>query len=85
MTAIGDSLMQCVITLRNEHENIDVRLDLVGESQHPLEMSQPDAAAAIGAEQRPRGHEVVARAAAHACIRCRARTTSSWSEDVIAG
>ena len=85
MTAIGDAPMQRVITLRNEHENIDVRLERVGESEHPLEMSQPTPLPQSAAEQRPRGHEVVARAAAHACIRCRARTTSSWSEAVIAG
>ena len=85
VAAIEHTLSQRQVSFRQEEDHVDVRPKGVAESEHPLEMSQSHATAAIGAEQRPGGRHRVARAAAHACIRCRARTTSSWSEAVIAG
>ena len=77
VTTGSDPLVKRQIILRDEHRDLEVRAQRVREREHPLEVPESDAAAAVCGEQRTGGHEVTARAAAHAWIRCSARTTSS--------
>ena len=66
MSARSDSLTQNLIRFRHQQHSVNVGPQCVGKGEHPLEVSEADAGAAVGAEQRPRRHEATARAAAHA-------------------
>ena len=77
MAAVDDPLSQRHIPFGDDNHDVEVGSQRIGEGEHPLEVSEANTAAAVGGEQRPWGHDATACAAAHACIRWRAMTTSS--------
>ena len=85
MSPVGDTTLDWRVSQGHEDGDLQLGSERVAEGKHALEVAQSDAAAAVRGEQRSRGHDGTARAAAQAWIRCRARTTSSWSEAAIVG
>ena len=85
VTTIDDARSQRRVACGQQYHHVEVAAQRIGEREHPLEVSESDAATAVGGQQRARAHRRTARAAAHAWIRRSAMTTSSWSDEVIAG
>ena len=85
MPTVDHAGAKCRVPSWEDDVDVDIGAQRIGEGEHPLEMSESDATAAVCGQQRARSHRATARAAAHAWIRRSAMTTSSWSEEVIAG
>ncbi len=77
MAAVGHAATERLVSGRHHDGDLEIGTQRVGQREHALEMTETHATAAVRGQERTRGHDLDARAAAHACIRCSAITTSS--------